>query len=138
MDIKGAYLNSKLKECICMRQLEGYEDGIECICLLIKTLYGLKQAGQEWNIEFDTKLWRCRYAQLCCDLCVYIWHINDDFAIITVWVDDLLIFTMMVDLMTKAKLDINTEWEVMDLGEPSKIVRIKILRTEDLIAIVIF
>ena len=49
--------------------------------------------------------------------------------------DDLLIFTTTVDLMTKAKSDISTEWEVTDLGEPSKIVGIEISRTEDSIAI---
>ena len=92
-----------------MRQLEGYEDGTERVCLLVKTLYGLKQAGREWNIEFDTKLQRCGYMQLCCNPCVYIWCVNDDFVIITVWVDDLLIFTTTVDLMTKAKSDISTE-----------------------------
>ena len=62
MDIKGAYLNGKLKERVYMRQPEGYEDGTERVCLLIKTLYGLKQAGREWNIEFDTKLRRRGYA----------------------------------------------------------------------------
>ena len=118
-----------------MRQAEGYEDGTERVCLLIKTLYGLKQAGQEWNIEFDTKLRRQGYARLRCDPCIYIWHVNDDFAIITVWVDDLLIFKTTVDLMTKAKSDISTEWEVTDLGEPTKIVGIEISRTEDSIAI---
>jgi hypothetical protein len=56
MDIKGTYLNGKLKEHIYMRQPEGYEDRIEHVCLLIKMLYGLKQVGWEWNIEFDTKL----------------------------------------------------------------------------------
>ena len=135
MDIKGAYLNGKLKERVYMCQPEGYEDGTERVCLLIKTLYGLKQAGREWNIEFDTKLRRRGYARLRCDPCVYIWRVNDDFAIITVWVDDLLIFTTTVDLMTKAKSDISTEWEVTDLGEPSKIVGIEISRTEDSIAI---
>ena len=62
MDIKGAYLNGKLKERVYMRQPEGYEDGTERVCLLIKTLYGLKQVGREWNIEFDTKLRRRGYA----------------------------------------------------------------------------
>ena len=61
IDIKGAYLNGKLKERVYMQQPEGYKDGIGHICLLIKTLYGLKQVGQEWNIEFNTKLWRHRY-----------------------------------------------------------------------------
>ena len=56
MDVKGTYLNGTLKEQVYMRQPKGYNNGTGCICLLIKTLYGLKQAGREWNIEFDSKL----------------------------------------------------------------------------------
>ena len=58
MDVKGMYLNGILRECIYMQQPEGYGDGTGRICLLIKTLYGLKQAGREWNRELDLELWR--------------------------------------------------------------------------------
>jgi hypothetical protein len=61
MDIKGAYLNGILKERIYMCQPEGFEDRTGCVCLLIKTLYSLKQAGWEWNKELDTKLRRKGY-----------------------------------------------------------------------------
>ena len=47
LDIKGAYLNSTLREKIYMKQPEGYNDGTPHICLLIKMLYGLKQASRE-------------------------------------------------------------------------------------------
>jgi len=56
MDIKGAYLNGRLKERVYMLQPKGFDDGTGHVCLLIKTLYGLKQSGREWNIELDTKL----------------------------------------------------------------------------------
>jgi hypothetical protein len=56
LDIKGAYLNGVLKEKVYMRQPEGYEDDTGRIAELLKTLYGLKQSGREWNIEFDTKM----------------------------------------------------------------------------------
>ena len=61
IDIKGAYLNEKLKQCVYMHQLEGYNDGTRCVCMLVKTLYSLKQVGWEWNIEFDSKLRRQGY-----------------------------------------------------------------------------
>src|SRR5260221_10608937 len=107
-----------------MKQPEGYKDDTGHIYLLIKTLYGLKQAGQEWNIELDTKLCRKGYTCLHCDPCVYIWHVNEHFTIITVWVDDLLLFTRITSLMDKMKSNIESKWEVTDLGEPSKIVGI--------------
>jgi len=53
MDVKGAYLNGILKERVYMHQPEGFEDGTGKICLLVKTLYGLKQSGCKWNIQFD-------------------------------------------------------------------------------------
>jgi hypothetical protein len=61
MDVKGAYLNGNLKEEIYMAQPEGYRDNSNKACQLIKTLYGLKQSGREWNIELDTQLGKRGY-----------------------------------------------------------------------------
>ena len=55
-NIKGAYLNAILQETIYMLQLEGHEDGTGQVCRLIKMIYGLKQAGCEWNRLLDQKL----------------------------------------------------------------------------------
>ena len=103
--------------------------------LLVKTLYSLKQAGWEWNQELDNKLRRQGYACLRSDPCIYIWHTSKDFTIITVWVDDLLIFTTMIRLQDKARADINQEWKATDLDKPTKIVRIKISYTLNAITI---
>jgi len=135
MDIKGAYLNGTLKERVYMQQPKGFADGTGQICLLIKTLYGLKQAGREWNIKLDMKLRKRGYTRLRSDPCAYIWCLGDDFAIITVWVNDLLLFATTIRLMNKMKADIKAKWEVTDLGEPSKIIGIEITMSRDSIAI---
>ena len=44
MDIKGAYLNSMLRETVYMCQLGGYKDGTCRVCLLKETLYRMKQS----------------------------------------------------------------------------------------------
>ena len=49
--------------------------------------------------------------------------------------DDLLLFAMMVILMDMMKTDIKREWEVTDLGEPSKIIGIEITMGKDMITI---
>ena len=72
MDVKGAYLNGTLQETIYMRQPEGCEDGTDRVCRLIKSLYGLKQAGREWNNELDRKLKIHGYEHLFADPCAYI------------------------------------------------------------------
>jgi len=126
MDVKGAYLNGILKEKIYMEQPEGFTDGTMSVCELIKTLYGLKQSGREWNIQLNEKLTSRGFKNLYSDPCVYIrWGTNDT-QIITVWVDDLLIFTTTSKSMTDLKCEINEMFEVSDLGEPNKIVGIEI------------
>ena len=135
LDVKGAYLNGKLTERMYMKQPEGYDDRTGCVCRLIKTLYGLKQAGREWNIELDTKLCKKGYMQLRLDPCVYIWRAGDDFAIIAVWVDDMLTFTTTIVLRDKTKADIESKWEITDLGVPTKIVGIKLTISPDKIFI---
>ena len=45
LDVKGAYLNGILTQPIYMEQPMGFDDGSGLVCLLIKSIYGLKQAG---------------------------------------------------------------------------------------------
>ena len=56
MDVKRTYLNGILKEKVYMKQPKSYDDGTGRVCLLIKTIYGLKQSRREWNIELNEKL----------------------------------------------------------------------------------
>ena len=131
MDVKGAYLNGQLKETVYMCQPKGYEDTTGLVCKLVKTLYGLKQSGQEWNKEFDKKLTKFRFQRLCSDPCAYIKQDGGHSAIITVWVDDILLFTTSDELMWQTKSDLCTAWEMTDLGEPTKIIGVKITQAEN-------
>jgi hypothetical protein len=61
IDIKGAYLKGQLKEEIYMRQPTGYEDGTDRVCRLLRPIYGLKQAGNIWNVDFDQTMTKLGY-----------------------------------------------------------------------------
>ena len=118
-----------------MRQPEGCEDGTDRVCRLIKSLYGLKQAGREWNNELDRKLKIHGYKRLFADPCAYIRRDAGNFGILTVWVDDSLLFASSDSTMDHMKDTLCSEWEVTDLGEPSKIVGIEITCSDDTISI---
>jgi Reverse transcriptase (RNA-dependent DNA polymerase) len=135
MDVRGAYLNSTLQETIYMQQPEGCEDGTGHVCRLIKPLYGLKQAGQEWNNKLDDKLKVHGYDRLFSDPCTYIRQDAGNFRIMAVWVDDSLLFASSDDTMEHMKDALCSEWEVTDLGEPTKIVGIEVTCTNDSITI---
>src|SRR5216683_356276 len=126
LDVKGAYLNGKLTQPIYMEQPTGFDDGSGLVCLLIKSIYGLKQAGRVWNIEFDRAIRKHGFCPLISDPCTYILHQDNQFIIVTVWVDDLLLFAMLEHLIEQTKANLEAEWELTDLGEPVKIVGIEI------------
>jgi Reverse transcriptase (RNA-dependent DNA polymerase) len=128
MDVKGAYLNGNLKEEIFMMKPKGYGDGSNKACQLLKTLHGLKQSGHKWNIELNIKLEKRGYKRIHSDPCIYIQRTPDGMILITVWVDDLLIFTTSFKSMEIGKCDILESFEVTDLGEPNKMVGIEITR----------
>jgi hypothetical protein len=89
-------------------------------------MYGLKQAGCEWNKLFNEQLRKYGYHQLHTDPCIYVRWDGDECAFITVWVDDLMLFASSDEMMKHMKQSIQSEWEVTDLSEPNKIIGIEI------------
>ena len=54
MDMKTAFLNGELDEEVYMIQPEGFTSIDESkVCRIQRSIYGLKQASQSWNIHFD-------------------------------------------------------------------------------------
>ena len=109
MDVKGAYLNSTIKEEIYMKQPDGYDDKTGRLCRLIKSLYGLKQAGHEWSKEFNKQLEAHGWRLTKVDPCAYFKRTADGITIIAVWVDNLLIFTSLKTLMDTIKLELMSQ-----------------------------
>jgi hypothetical protein len=118
-----------------MHQPDGYNDGTDRVCKLVKTLYGLKQSRREWNIQFNDGLQDLGFTRLYSDPCAYVRRKGNDFQIITVWVDDLLLFANTEVGMRLCKEQIAHKWQVTDLGEPSKIIGIQIKHGADSISI---
>ena len=51
---------------------------------------------------------------------------DDHFVIVTIWVDNLLLFATLESLIEQTKANLEAEWELTDLGELVKIVGIEI------------
>ena len=55
------------------QQPEGYEQGgKDKVCLLQKAIYGLKQAGREWNVHLDAFVLSLGFTRCTTDTCVYV------------------------------------------------------------------
>jgi hypothetical protein len=89
-DAPSAFLNPALKETVYMQQIPGYEDGSTKVCLLNKTLYGLKQSPREWNEVVDSFMKLQGFTQLQSDSCIYTKGEGEEMLIVAVYVDDIL------------------------------------------------
>ena len=79
---------------------------IRSACHLIKTLYRLKQFRRKWNTQFDEGVQEMDFTCLLSDLYAYIRWQGKQFQILTVWVDDILIFTSNKEGMHLTKMQL--------------------------------
>jgi hypothetical protein len=73
MDVKTAFLYGELDEEIYMEQRDGFKiSGQENkVCILIKSLYGLKQEPEQWHEKFNTTLTSAGFMVSEANKCVY-------------------------------------------------------------------
>jgi ATP-binding cassette subfamily B (MDR/TAP) protein 1 len=78
-----------LKEVIWMTQPKGYEsDDPQALCLLLKTLYGLKQSPREWNEVLDDFLKKEGFHKCVSDPCIC--ASRHHFASFCMYIDDIV------------------------------------------------
>ena len=73
MDVKTTFRNGFLKEELYMIQQEGFVNpkGVNKVCKLQRSIYGLVQASQSWNIRFDELIKAYSFIQTCGEACIY-------------------------------------------------------------------
>jgi len=99
LDVPTAFLNAECKEDVYMKVPTGVVAGQGQVCKLVKTLYGIKQAPREWNIEFNGSIVALGYTRCVSDTCVYVKQSRTGQSIIIpVFVDDAFPACATVDL----------------------------------------
>ncbi|KAJ8885817.1 hypothetical protein PR048_012022 [Dryococelus australis] len=73
--VKTAFLHGQLDEDVFMRQPMGCEDGTQCVCKLLSSLYGLKQTSKCWHKCLTDYLRNCSLEESNADPCMY--HCDD-------------------------------------------------------------
>lgn len=77
MDVVTAFLQGDIEEDIFMEQPPGYNDNSGRVCKLNKSIYGLKQAGRNWNKKLDATLKNYGLKSSMHDQCIYFSPKND-------------------------------------------------------------
>ena len=98
IDVKTAFLNGELDETIYMEQPEGFIKDRSQVCLLKKSLYGLKQSPRCWNKKFSKYILNSGFIQSNADPCLFIKRQNGEIQILAIYVDDCFLIVCLLFL----------------------------------------
>ena len=156
MDVVTAYLNGELED-VFMEVPEALSDILErisaksdayekivvetaerwrsetgaksnCVCLLKKSLYGLRQSGLQWYKKLLGKLKKLNFGPLTQDSCLFMSRKNEKIMLIAVYVDDMLIATNDDAWLRDVKNKLSNEFEMKDLGKVNQCFGIELSR----------
>ncbi|KAM2515391.1 hypothetical protein ACFX1W_027638 [Malus domestica] len=130
MDVKTAFLNSYLEEEIYMTQPKGFMSESEQtkVCKLQRSIYGLKQASRNWNIQFDTEIKSFSFTQNEDDNCVYQKVVGAAVVFPVLYADDILLFGKDTTVLSFVKVWLSKTFHMKDLGDASYVLGIKLYR----------
>ncbi|GJV45102.1 retrovirus-related pol polyprotein from transposon TNT 1-94 [Tanacetum coccineum] len=111
-----------------MRQPPGYEQGNK-VCLLKKSLYGLKQSPRQWYRRFDEYMLSNGFKRSSYDSCVYYKsYAPGEYIYLLLYVDDMLISCKSKAEIGSTKTLLKREFDMKELGEAKKILGMEIIR----------
>ena len=117
MDVKSTFLHGDLHEEIYMEQPPGYvQDNSSLVCLLKKSLYGLKKAPRAWYAKMDSFLLDTGFSRCHSDPNVYTKKVGNHLIILVLYVDDLILTGSDPKLITHVKSNLKQNFEMSDLG----------------------
>lgn len=89
------------------------------ICLLKKSLYGLRQAGRQWHARLREVLLEFGASASNGDPCLYFKGQGEEIVLIAVYVDDILVAARNVESIEQLGRALSSHFDVRDLGPVS-------------------
>jgi transposase InsO family protein len=124
MDAQNAYLNSDLDKELYMDAPEGVAAEGK-VCLLLKSIYGLKQSANLWNKKIASMLRSIGFEPTTAEPSIFI---DQRGVIIALYVDDLLILAKNESDVKRVKKQIKKAHLMKDIREVSKVLGIRVTR----------
>ncbi|CAI7866141.1 unnamed protein product [Closterium sp. NIES-53] len=129
LDMKNAFLQSKLDRVLYMHQPDYFNDGTGRVCKLMKSLYGLKQSPLLWYMALDGVLLGAGWKKSQVDTALY-FKFGDDKVIcwVLVYVDDLLAAKSSTEMLKELKELLEATFELREISLVRKYLGLEMVR----------
>ena len=127
VDISSAYLHAPVDEEIYVNAPPGYPVASGYCYRLLKSLYGLPQAGRNWNRLVDAFIRSLGFKPISQDTCIYIYVEKGELkGIFAIYVDDFIIGAKTKGLLEMIVNELRKKFKTKVIGVPSLILGISI------------
>lgn len=118
ININNAFLHGFLEEEeVYMTPPQGYTEAKpRQVCKLHKSIYGLKQAGRQWNVELCCKLQDFGFVQSTSDHCLFLKRDLNSYIALLIYVDDFLITGNCEKEIARVKEYLHDAFFIKDIG----------------------
>ena len=117
LDVSTAFLYGTIDKEIYVKQPPGHDDGSGKVYKLLKSVYGLKQAPRIWIATLKKVLSSLGFVQSCMDESLFFLLLDGKTLWLIVFVDDMLLASKHLDLITKVKVHLAKHFKMTDMGE---------------------
>ncbi|KAL0431208.1 UNVERIFIED_CONTAM: Retrovirus-related Pol polyprotein from transposon RE2 [Sesamum radiatum] len=131
MDVNNAFLHGHLEEDLYMISPEGYSVAPGMVCKIERSLYGLKQASRQWNVELTLKLKDFGFLQSAYDHCLFIKNTIGGLLALMVYVDDILVTGPCVDDIQGVKAYLCGLFTIKEIGNARCFLGLEVARNCD-------
>ncbi|CAM8999623.1 unnamed protein product [Rhodiola kirilowii] len=131
MDVKTTFLHGDLVETIYVKQPIGFinKNCPNHVCLLQKSIYGLKQSPRQWNKKFDSCMISLGFFRRKYNTCLYLKNVDSKCPVfVLLYVDDLLLISSSLTVINGVKSDLKAHFDMKDMGKAQKIPCVNIIR----------
>ncbi|XP_040942307.1 uncharacterized mitochondrial protein AtMg00810-like [Gossypium hirsutum] len=107
----------------------GFSHDSTKVCKLHKSIYGLKQASRQWFSKLTKALISLGYIQSTTDHSMFTKKHSEDFTVLLIYVDDIILTGTSSPEIMKVKQFLDTTFRIKDLGDLKYFLVLEVART---------